>query len=257
MEKTKQITEQKIENKWITAQSFKLQVSEVINLNDRKLISLAQVRLVADKKMPAGGKIRARHPTIPNKVGNYAVDFILEDDQQEVLDEITVEMVVKSRKKTWFSLLSMIVLAALLSGLWLFVQQNSPQVTSGLPRMATEKMTDVELKKYANKKVDESNVTINAYSKIKIENDGRTGKMWVQNLPVNKTGQVVTLKDRKTGEILFTSDLLRPGYQVTSIILNKKLSEGTHKGLITLSFYDLKEEKLVGQTDIEAVITAT
>ena len=162
----------------------------------------------------------------------------------------------KKKKRRLLLLLLLLLLLAVGGGLWYKLSQPTP-VVSGLPSEVTEKMTDDELKKYADMKVDSSNVTIQVYPKVDIESDGVTGTMFAQNLPTNETGQTITLKDEATGDILYESGLLKPGYQVSKITLNKALSSGTHKGLVTVTFYDLKEERLVGQTNVAVTITVS
>ncbi|MDR2977390.1 MAG: hypothetical protein LBV19_08920 [Streptococcaceae bacterium] len=162
----------------------------------------------------------------------------------------------KKKKKRLLWLLSVLLLLATGIGIWLaLTQHHEAKIVSGLPDVkATQKMTEGELKKYADKVVDQNNVTIQVYPKIAVESDGITGRMWVQNPPVNATGQEALLKE-KNGELLFASGLIKPGYQVSNIKMTKKLSKGKHPGVIALNFYDLDSKKLVGQTKVDVSIT--
>jgi hypothetical protein len=168
----------------------------------------------------------------------------------------TVKLTEEQKKKRRLRRILLLVLLLFLvigGGLWWKSSLKRPQIASGLPEAAMEKMTDTELKKYADMKVDQSNVTIQVFPEVEVESDGRTGTLFAQNLPTNETGQTITLTD-DAGEVLFKSGLLKPGYQVSKVQLDKELSEGTHKGLVTVTFYDLKEEKQVGETNVEVSI---
>jgi transcriptional regulator of acetoin/glycerol metabolism len=158
----------------------------------------------------------------------------------------------KRRHLLWLLLLILLILGAYFS--WYKLMHPAPQITSGLPQVSTEKMTDEQLKKYADAQVDQSNVTIQVYPKVEINSTSKTAKMFAQNLPINKNGQTITLKDKKTKEILFESNLLKPGFQVSSATITKHLPKGTHQGIITVTFYDLKEKKQIGQTNVTVTI---
>jgi hypothetical protein len=162
----------------------------------------------------------------------------------------------RKKRRKLFLLLSLLALLVTGLGIWLALTNNSgKKIVSGLPdTKATQKMTAGQLKKYADKVVDQNNVTIQVYPSVTIDSDGVTGKMWVQNPPVNATGQSATLTS-KDGDLLYDSGLIEPGYQVSDVKLAKKLSKGKHEGTISLSFYDLKNKKQVGQTKVDVSIT--
>jgi hypothetical protein len=163
-------------------------------------------------------------------------------------------IIIKNKKKSIFLFLIVLTLLTLLGGFLRYNNSHSSNVVSGLPRVGTEKMTDIEIKKESKKKIDESSVSIQIYSKVLIESNGKTGVIRAQNVPSNKTGQKLILKEEKTGNTLYTSDLLKPGYQVSSLTLGKKLSKGVHKGNVTVIFYDLENKKQVGQTNVAVTI---
>lgn len=228
---------------------FELKAKDVKDLTSSQLIELAQIQCFDN----IGTEVKVSEHNLKSKSGKYEVHFSLMKGE-EVLDHLSIEVKVKGiRWVLWIA--SALLLLALLGGyLWL---NSRPPTTlvAGLPASATEKMTDQQLKEYAAKKVDSSNVTLQVYHKVSVEEDGKTAKLFVQNVPTNETGQLVTLKDKESGEVLYRSDLLKPGYQTSDILLDKKLSKGEHEGLVTLTFYDLKEEKQVGQTDVEVTLT--
>ncbi|GAB2025615.1 hypothetical protein OfM1_16870 [Lactovum odontotermitis] len=161
----------------------------------------------------------------------------------------------KKRQKRLFVLISALVFLLACLGLWFAFHHSETRIVAGLPDIKkTQKMTEGQLKKYADKVVDQNNVTIQVYPKISISSDGVTGKMWVQNPPVNSTGQEASLMT-EDGELLYDSGLIQPGYQVSTIKLTRKLTKGSYPGVIAVNFYDLKSKKQVGQTKVDVSIT--
>lgn len=239
----------------LVARSFKINSKEVGGLTSEKLLELSKAELSYrgdDGEKPTVEVVRH---SIQEKPGKYPLVLGVTHAEGE-REELEVTVKVRNQKKILFYLLSLLALLALVGGIWWY-NSRPTNVASGLPSVATEKMSPVELKKYAEKEVDKSNVTVQVYPRISVQEDGQTAKMYVQNVPSNETGQVAVLKDKETGEVLYSSDLLKPGYQVSDIQLNKKLSKGKHQGIVTLTFYDLKEEKQVGKTNVAVTINVS
>lgn len=158
-----------------------------------------------------------------------------------------------TRKKKILLLLLLLLLLGVAGGFWSYYNKDT-QVVSGLPaEIGTKKMSDKDLKTYANKKVNASQVTLEVYPEISIASDGLEGHLWVHNIPTNRVGQQATLFDENKKEIAQTG-LIKPGYQVDTVKLNKKLSAGSHKGTVQLTFYDLKKKKDVGKTSVDVLI---
>ncbi|WP_285121700.1 MULTISPECIES: hypothetical protein [Lactococcus] len=127
---------------------------------------------------------------------------------------------VDTKKKSFFViLLSFLMFLVIFGSLWLFLLQKRDPISSGVSGVATEKMTLQELEKYANEKSKTSSVTLNVYSHVTVKEDGLTGVMYVlmyvQNLSMNKTGQIARLIDEATGKVLFTSNLIKPGQKIS------------------------------------------
>jgi hypothetical protein len=154
-------------------------------------------------------------------------------------------------KKKKILLLLLLMLIALGAGYY-HVNQKTPQLMSGLPSdKGTKKMSDQEIKSYANKKVSASQVALEVYPEVGLE--GTKGKLYIHNAPSNKIGQQAILYDEKDQKIGQTG-LIKPGYEVDEITTSSQLSKGNHKGRIQLIFYDLAEEKEVGKTSVAVSI---
>ncbi|MCL2113352.1 MAG: hypothetical protein FWH31_05310 [Streptococcaceae bacterium] len=163
----------------------------------------------------------------------------------------------KRRKKLIFILVLLLLLVGL--GFLGFNRLNKPTpiLSGAFPDVSVaQKMSPEQLRKYEKEVIDASQVTINVYPKVKISSDGKTGEMWVQNLPTNVTGQEAILKD-ESGKILYQSGMIKPENEIRTVELAQKLSEGEHKGEIEIHFYDLKSKKEVGQTVVDVVISVT
>ncbi|WP_285122512.1 hypothetical protein [Lactococcus petauri] len=234
------------------AQSFRINAKEVPDLTSKKILELSKARMKDGDENTTSSKIEVIHHSIQRKPGKYkAVLGVMNEEGEK--DELEIDVTVWDSKKPLMLFLSALAIFSLLAGWWWYSHQPAT-VASGLPVATTEKMSPVALKKYAQQEVDKSNVTVQVYPHVYIKSDGETGKMYVQNVPVNKTGQVATLKDKVSGETLYTSELLKPGYQVSKVHLMKRLSKGEHPGLVTLTFYDLKEKKQVGRANVAVTI---
>lgn len=162
----------------------------------------------------------------------------------------------KKKRKILIWILSLLLLFTVAGGIWYYYNSKPTSIVSSVfpdPKSA-QKMTDKELKDFANKAVDKSNVTLKVYPVVSVKSDGVTGNMWVKNVPVNEAGQQAVLKDVTTGKELFKSGMIKPGYEITDAKLSEKLSSGKHKGSVTMEFYDLKTKKLLGKTSVNVTI---
>ena len=162
----------------------------------------------------------------------------------------------KGRRYRKILVFIVLILLALVIGTFLYgiYHPSTNRTVSGLPsEYGTKKMSDKAMKKYVNKKVNASQVTMEVYPEVNIKPDGVNGNLWIHNVPINKVGQQATLLDEK-GIVLAETGLIKPGYQVDTIRLSRKLSKGVLKGVIIVSFYDLEKKEKVGQESIEARI---
>lgn len=234
----------------IVAKSFKISPKEIVGLTTEKIIALSKAK-IADNEIGATDIEIIRH-SIQAKPVKYSVILGVRDSNGN-LSKCEVIATVINYKKLLLASLALLAFLALAGSLWWYNSRPN-KIVSGLPEATTEKMSPKELKKYAQNKVEQSNVNVQVYPHVYVHGNNGLGEMYVQNLPINKTGQVATLIEKESGEILYTSKLLNPGYQISNITLNKSLSKGDHQGIIILTFYDLKEEKQVGKANVVVTI---
>ncbi|MGM0293523.1 MULTISPECIES: hypothetical protein [Enterococcus] len=161
----------------------------------------------------------------------------------------------QQKKKRLLALLLLLLTIVAIGWYWYVNNQPTQILSDDFPEIKhAEKMTGDQLKKYANQAVDDSNVTINVYPEVSVNADGKTGNIWIQNLPTNRYGQQAILSMKDSKETLYETGLLEPGYEVTELTLAKELTTGTHPGVVELEFYDLENKKLMGKTTVDVTI---
>lgn len=117
-----------------------------------------------------------------------------------------------------------------------------------------KKMSKEERKKAAEKEVDESKFTLSIYPEATFENGEATGDIYIRNEVENAYPISVEIIEDKTGDIIYESGAIQPGYEVTEGQLTKKLAKGTYKCTADVSIYDPKTKKYKGQTAAEIEI---
>lgn len=154
-------------------------------------------------------------------------------------------------KKKKIALLLLLLCLMLVAG-YHFLNQKTPQITGGLPStQGTKKMSDKDVKAYANKKVSASQVSLEVYPEVTIS--GTKGSLYIHNVPTNKVGQQAFLYD-ENNQMIAQTGLIKPGYEVDTITTSSQLATGNHKGRIQLIFYDLSKEEQVGKTSVAVSI---
>lgn len=117
-----------------------------------------------------------------------------------------------------------------------------------------KKMSKEERKKAAEKEVDESKFTLSIYPEATFENGESIGDIYIRNEIENAYPISVEVVDDATGDVLYESGAIQPGYEVTEGQLTKKLAKGNYKCTANVSIYDSKTNKYKGQTAAEVEI---
>lgn len=177
-----------------------------------------------------------------------------------LLQEIGLEeKMTQQEKKTKKKLLLLLLLLLLLIGLlWtMFSGGGEPAqfIIGDFPGMAdADAMDSDRIQELAERHLDEMSTMINIFPEVTVGADGTSAIMWVQNAPTNDFGQNVILRLEGNETILFQSGVILPGFQINQIQLTGAIPSGEHQGLITLEFYDLETEALLGTTTVEVRI---
>ncbi|MFK4894272.1 MULTISPECIES: hypothetical protein [Lactococcus] len=114
-----------------------------------------------------------------------------------------------------------------------------------------KKISDKERKKAANKKVDESKFTLTIYPEATFEENKEKGSLYIRNPLENSYPIAVQIIEDKSGDIIYESGAIQPGYEVTEGELIKKLPKGKYKCTANVSIFDAKTQKYKGQTAAE------
>ena len=159
----------------------------------------------------------------------------------------------KKHKKWVLLLLLLLLLAGVGYSLYhVFGQKPKENVTviSGdfLPEgKDAKKMSDKELKKFAQKKADDSQFNMMIGSKAMISNQSQQGTLHIKNPQTNTYPVNVVITDDQTGDVIYTSGAIEPGEEVSHIALEKTLTKGTHPATVRFSLYDEKTRAKKGE----------
>ncbi|MFK4895360.1 hypothetical protein ACI1TH_00410 [Lactococcus petauri] len=114
-----------------------------------------------------------------------------------------------------------------------------------------KKMSDKERKKAQEKEVDESKFTLSIYPEATFEDGKSTGAIYIKNDTKNAYPIAVQIVEDKSGDIIYESGAIEPGFEITEGELNKNLKKGNYKCTAEVSIYDPQTKKYKGQTAAE------
>lgn len=173
--------------------------------------------------------------------------------QNQNIEQTAQESQTKRRKKWGLIFLLLLLLAGVGYSLYhVFGQKPKENVTviSGdfLPGgKDAKKMSDKELKKFAQKKVDNSQFNMMIGSKAIISSQSQQGTLNIKNPQTNTYPVNVVITDDQTGDVIYTSGAVEPGEEVSHIALEKPLTKGTHPATARFSLYDSKTKTKKGE----------
>lgn len=118
-----------------------------------------------------------------------------------------------------------------------------------LPNLSEKEVMDM-----MQKEADESKVRIQMNTKPVQQEDGRFSYM-IQNLETNKFEMEVKiyLGEDATGELIFDSGKLQPGYYIDYDQSNIQLESGTHTAIGYVSFYEGEETLTTATIDMQII----
>lgn len=114
-----------------------------------------------------------------------------------------------------------------------------------------KKMSEKERKKAAEKKIDESKFTLSIYPEATFEDGESTGALYIRNEVENAYPISVEIVENESGDIIYESGAIQPGFEVTDGKLMKNLPKGSYKCTAKVSIFDPKTKKYKGQTAAE------
>ena len=97
------------------------------------------------------------------------------------------------------------------------------------------------------------NISINP--DIRMTSGRAEAELRVENIPANHHLMSVTLSRDDTGEVLYASGLIEPGYHIQAVPLETVLPGGSYTATALFTAYDLETEQPAGQAAARVRIT--
>lgn len=166
----------------------------------------------------------------------------------------------KSEKKTaWLLVLLLLLLLGVCTGV--IYRLTRPEDKSRLARdeLALGGMlpgkTPEEIDELLNAKVAEGMVNIGIAAEPIFEENGKKGRIGIENIKANRYSFQVTVIQDETGDMLYESGIIDPGYYIEYISLNKKLQAGDYPATAVFSTYSLDEsEDKIAETRVKLTL---
>lgn len=165
----------------------------------------------------------------------------------------------KRKKKKWLlALLLLLLIAAGIGGYFYTRQPAEPvSIVSGefLPEgKDAAKISDKELKKMAQQKVDRSKFNMVIAPDATFESSDQPGKLVIQNPAHNAYPVNVEITRTDNGELIYTSGAIQPGYEIKEARLEKPLAKGDYPATAKFSLYDDKTKEKKGEVAAKITI---
>lgn len=97
------------------------------------------------------------------------------------------------------------------------------------------------------------NISIN--SAVTMEDGSSEAELRIENIEANHHLMRVEITLDDTGEVLYTSGLIEPGYHIQSVPLNRVLPAGTYAATALFTAYDPATEEEAGKAAAKIIIT--
>ena len=164
----------------------------------------------------------------------------------------------KTRNKWLLPVIIGLVLLLLAFGIWFFFLRDTgydryefdTEAMAG--RLRT--MTEEEIQEELNRVVEEGMFNISIASAIVFESPMAEGEARIENIEANPYHMQVEIFLDETGESIYSSKLIRPGYSIEKIKLTKELEPGEYPVTAIFSAITQEEMQLFGQAGAQIKI---
>lgn len=170
------------------------------------------------------------------------------------------------KKKTPIALILLLLLlliAAIGAGIFFYLKSQQPQKgrlardEDALGGMLPGK-TEAEIQDLLAQKVEEGMVDVSIKGQPVFEYNGKKGLLGIENLETNHYSFQVDVLLNDTGDIIYHSGLIDPGYYIEYVELDKELEAGQYEATAVFTTYSLDEsEDKIGQVQIGLNLTVT
>lgn len=110
-----------------------------------------------------------------------------------------------------------------------------------------QRMTEEEIQAELNRVVEEGMFNISIASTVLFKSPDSEGEARIENVAANRYHMQVDIILDETGETLYSSKLIRPGYSIPTIRLNRRLEPGEYAATAVFSAITQEEMQLFGQ----------
>ncbi|MGL5437025.1 MAG: hypothetical protein ACRDBO_16885 [Lachnospiraceae bacterium] len=168
----------------------------------------------------------------------------------------------KKGKLLWLIILLLLVLLGVGAGMYFHLLKINEKSRLARDELALGGMlpgkTAQEIEELLNAKVEEGMVNIGIAVEPIFEENGKKGRLGIENIEANNYSFQVTLILQDTGETIYESGLIDPGYYVEFVQLNKTLQAGDYPAKAKFVTYSLDEsEDQIGETNVNITLHVT
>ena len=102
------------------------------------------------------------------------------------------------------------------------------------------------------------NIKINGIPEMKLKAGTKEQTFVFSNPEENPCYFVIEIELADTGEIIYTSNLLPPGYSISAFTMNKALEAGTYNAIVHVKTFSFdSEQRKLNNMDIKTTIIAS
>lgn len=156
----------------------------------------------------------------------------------------------KKPKKKSLTPLFLLILIGVCAGMGYYIFTMNQQSQKGRLTRDEEALggmlpgkTPQEISEILNTKVEEGMVNIGIQGEPVFEKNGKKGRLGIENIEANQYSFQVNLVLDETGETIYSSGLIDPGYYVEYVELNQELQAGDHPATAVFTTYSLDESE--------------
>lgn len=168
-------------------------------------------------------------------------------------------MIEKKEKKQKLIVLLLLVLIGLAAGICYQITKEDD-----LSRLARDELalggmlpgkSAQEISDLLGAKIAEGMVDIGISAEPIFERNGKKGRLGIENIAANRYSFQVELKLDETGEVIYQSGLIDPGYYVEFVELNKTFQAGDYRATAVISTYSLDEtEDRISEINVKILL---
>lgn len=174
----------------------------------------------------------------------------------------------KKKKASWKRILLLVflllVIAALgAGGFWYYIKEwpdrHSDTGAAGSARRASITgsyqgiLTSQEVEEWNDTKVQRGKVYLKLRTQVPVS-ERRIANIRVVNPPYCAYNYRFTIAESETGEVLYESEVLKPGTVLEQVSLNRQIEHGQTEATVTYTFYQHGKEEAEGTKEIQVVL---